>query len=376
MDTALLKTRLDETIGRAIDAGEFPCALAIVFDAERELYSGFFGRTDLDRPGMPGRGTLFRMFSSSKPFTGFAAALCVERGLFSLEDRVERFLPGFADIRVGPERRPAARPVMVRDLLSMCSGLTYDFPWNGETDGLSTVEFANELGRRGLAFDPGDHWEYGYSADVMGAVIEVAAGMRFGDFLRKNIFDPLDMRDTAFFVPPEKRDRLCKPYRFNPAMGRFQEHVEHIDHLGVSDWNAPPSFESGGAGLFSTATDMQAWTRMLLVGGVVPDGRRLMSPAAFRAMTSGLLTALQARTFTWDNCEGQQYGYFNHVQSGSAPQGLLSGAGSFGWGGWMGTLSWVDRAHGLGCVFLVQAIDVSSQLANRVRNVIGAAAEY
>ena len=354
MDASFLRARLDETIRRAIDAGEWPCALALVFDGEREFYDGFFGRVDLARPGAPDRDTIFRMFSSTKPFTGFAAALCVERGLFSLEEPVARFLPGFADVRVGPARRTPARPPQLRDLLSMTSGLTYEFPWD-DHPGLPTVEFANELGRRGLAFDPGDRWQYGYSADVMGAVIEVATGRRFGDFLREEVFEPLGMRDTAFFGP-------------------FVEHVERIGHLGVADWDAPPPFESGGAGLFSTARDMQAWTRMLLAGGVAPDGRRLLAPAAFRAMTSGLLTPRQAPSFDWDNCEGQQYGYFNHVQVENGPQGLLSGRGSFGWGGWMGTLTWTDPANALGAVFLVQAICTNSNLSQRVRNVVGAAA--
>ena len=119
MDANFLRTRLDETIRRAVDAGEWPCALALVFDGEREFYEGFFGRTDLAKPGAPGRDTIFRMFSSSKPFTGFAAALCVERGIFSLEEPVERFLPGFAGVTVGPEKRPAARPPLLRDLLTM-----------------------------------------------------------------------------------------------------------------------------------------------------------------------------------------------------------------------------------------------------------------
>lgn len=374
MDTAFLKDRLDSIMSRSIEAGEYPCALALVFDRERELYSGFFGRADLGRPGAPGRDTIFRMFSSTKPFTGFAAALCVERGLVALQDPVSRYLPGFADVRVGAERRPPVRPLTVRHLLSMTSGLTYDFPWD-DHPGLTTVEFANELGRRGLAFDPGDHWEYSYSADVMGAVIEVVTGRRFGDFVREEILNPLGMRDTDFFVPPEKRGRLCKPYWLNPETGHFQEHVERIGHLGIADWDSPPPFESGGAGLFSTADDMRAWTRMLLSGGVAPDGRRLLSPATFRAMTSGLLTANQARTFVWDYCEGQQYGYFNNVQCEREPSGLLSGRGAFAWGGWMGTLTWTDPVHGVGCVFLVQAICTQSSLSNRIRNVVGAAAE-
>ena len=375
MDVSFLRTNLDAAMRRAIDAGELPCALALVFDCDREYYDGFFGRVDLERPGAPDRDTIFRMFSSTKPVTGMAAAMCVERGVFSLEEPVGRFLPGFADVRVGPERKTPARPPMLRDLLSMTSGLTYEFPWDDQPD-LPTIEFANELGRRGLAFEPGDHWEYGYSADVMGAVIEVATGRRFGDFLREEIFEPLGMRDTAFFVSPEKRARLCKPYRRDPGTHAFVEHVERIGHLGVADWDAPPPFESGGAGLFSTARDMQAWTRMLLAGGVAPDGRRLLSPATFRAMTSGLLTARQALTFTWDNCEGQQYGYFNHIQVENGPQGLLSAHGAFGWGGWMGTLTWTDPANGIGCVFLVQAVDANSQLANRVRNVVCAAASF
>ena len=374
MDTDFLRTHLDDVLRHAVDNGDYPCALTLVFDGERDFYEGSFGRADLERPDAPRRDTIFRMFSSSKPFTGFAAAICVERGLFSLEDRVDLFLPGFADVRVGPDRHPAPRPVTVRDLLSMTSGLTYDFPWN-EHPGLSTVAFANELGRQGLAFDPGDHWAYGYSADAMGALVEVATGRRFGDFLREELFEPVGMRDTAFFVPPEKRGRLCKPYWLNPETNRFVEHVERVDHLGVADWDAPPPFESGGAGLFSTADDMRAWTRMLLAGGVCRDGRRLLSPAAFRAMTSGLLTDRQKRTFDWDNCEGQQYGYFNHVQAENGPQGLLSGRGAFAWGGWMGTLTWTDPANALGCVFLTQAIGVRWKLSPRVRNVVSAAAE-
>lgn len=375
MNADFLKKRLDETIGASVGAGEYPCALALVFDSERECYAGFFGRTDLEREGAPGRDTIFRMFSSTKPFTGFAAALCVERGVFSLLDRVETFLPGFANVTRGVERWPAGRPVLVRDLLSMTSGIPYQFPWE-EHEGMSTVDFANALGRQGLAYAPGERWGYGYSADVMGAVIEVATGVRFGEFLRKEIFEPLGMADTAFHVPPEKRDRLCKPYWYDQSAKRFREHSEKIGHLGVRDWDSPPAFESGGGGLFSTAKDMQAWTRMLLAGGVAPDGRRLMSPATFRAMTSGLLTEEQRKTFTWDNCLGQQYGYFNLVQADDAPQALLSGKGSFGWDGWMGTQTWVDPAHGVGCVFLVQAICVPrAPLAHRVRSVIGAAAE-
>ena len=373
MDVSFLKANLDAAMSRAIEAGEWPCALALVFDGEREYYEGFFGRVDLEKPGAPDRGTIFRMFSSTKPFTGMAAAMCVERGLFSLEEPVGRFLPGFADVRIGQERKAPARPPQLRDLLSMTSGLRYEFPWN-DHPGLSTVDFANELGRRGLAFEPGDHWEYGYSADVMGAVIEVATGRRFGDFLREEIFEPLGMSDTAFFVPPEKRARLCKPYWLNPETRSFVEHVERIDHLGVSDWDSPPPFESGGAGLFSTARDMQAWTRMLLAGGVAPDGRRLLSPAAFRAMTSGPLTPRQTPSFTWDNCEGQQYGYFNHIQVEDGPQGHLSGRGSFGWGGWMGTQTWTDPSNGIGGVFLVQAICTNSHLSSRVRDIVGAAA--
>ena len=371
MDTSFLRTHLDNLLARATDGGEWPCAFALVFDGKREFYEGAFGRVDLERPGAPDRDTIFRMFSSTKPITGMAAAMCVERGLFALEDPVARLLPGFADVRVGPDRRPAPRPVTVRDLLSMSSGLAYDFPWN-DHPGLPTVEFA--LGRQGLAFDPGDHWQYGYSADVTGALVEVATGRRFGDFLREEIFEPAGMHDTAFFVPPEKRARLCKPYWLNPETGRFQEHVERIDHLGVADWDSPPPFESGGAGLFSTARDMEAWTRLMLAGGVTADGRRLVSPAAFRAMTSGLLTTTQLRTFDWDDFDGQQYGYFNHVQAENGPQGQLSGRGSFAWGGWMGTHTWTDPANGIGGVLLVQAIGVRTKLAPRVRNVVSAAA--
>ena len=374
MDTDFLQKHLDAAMERAVRTGELPAAQLLVFDGAREFYHGAVGWADLDKKTPQTRKTIYRMFSSSKEVTGFAAAICVERGLFCLEDRVEAFLPGFRDVRVGPERRPAARPMYVRDLLCMTSGLTYDAFWDETTAGTGTVDFANALGRRGLAFDPGARWQYGYSADVVGALVEVASGRRFGAFLREEIFDKLGMEDTAFFVPPGKRDRLCTPYWLNPETHRYVPHVERIGHLGVADWDAPPAFESGGAGLFSTVDDFEKWERCMLAGGVAPSGERLLSPAAFRAMTSGLLTARQRGSFDWDNCDGHQYGYFHHVQL-AAPHGQLAAPGAFSWGGWMGTNTWCDPGHGLCGVFMAQSICTGANLFGRIRNVIGAAAE-
>ena len=371
MNTGFL-SHLRPVLERAVEAGEYPGVQELVLDHGRVVFHAAIGMADVERGVPVARDTIYRMFSSSKTVTGVAAAMCVERGLFSLLDPVGEYLPGFKDAVVGPNREPVQRPVRVIDILSMTSGLDYSFDWSKEKKPLSTVEFANRLGREPLLFQPGDHWNYGYSADVAGALVEVVSGKSFGQFLKDELFDPLGMKDTGFVVPPAKRHRLAQAYEGGPdGRGNFVNKLAP-HHLGLRDYKEDTVFESGGAGLVSTVDDWAQFTRMLMAGGTLA-GHRYLSPAGFKLIHTSLLTPEQARTFVWDDCTGHGYGFFYHVKRAGVSHSDMTSPGTFAWGGWLGTMSFVDPVLNCGSVFLVQKTS-SASLSSRVRNIVCAAA--
>ena len=196
---------------------------------------------------------------------------------------------------------------------------------------MDTLTFCNKLGELPLAFDPGTRWRYGTSADILGAVIEAASGKRFGDFLREEIFEPLGMKDTAFGVPEEKQDRLVTCYRRVP--GGLEEFSSL--HLAVGRYDRDPAFESGGAGLVSTLDDYAAFARMLMNGGTA-DGRRILSEAAVRFMTTPQLNET-LRKDLWENLSGYNYSCLMRVCDHPGRAVLFTEKNEYGWDGWLGT---------------------------------------
>lgn len=246
-----------------------------------ELFFGACGYADIEKLEALGRDHIFRLFSMTKPVTAVAAMILVERGMLDLNMPVSEVLPGFAGAKVMEDGVPVTsqRPVRVLHLLNMTSGLTYGEEPTPEgrqvlrlidscmallhTDRcVSTVEFANALGRIPLAFAPDSSWCYGFSADVLGAVIEEVSGMRFGAFLEENLFKPLNMKDTGFYVPDETYSRLAAAYETaeDASLRRYDG-----DYLMIRNKaDAPPRYESGGAGLLSTIDDYARFAQMLL----------------------------------------------------------------------------------------------------------------
>ena len=274
-----------------------------------ELFFGACGYADIEKQEALGRDHIFRLFSMTKPVTAVAAMILVERGMLDLNMPVSEVLPGFAGAKVMEDGVPVTsqRPVRVLHLLNMTSGLTYGEEPTPEgrqvlrlidscmallhTDRcVSTVEFANTLGQIPLAFAPDSSWCYGFSADVLGAVIEEVSGMRFGAFLEENLFKPLNMKDTGFYVPDETYSRLAAAYETaeDASLRRYDG-----DYLMIRNQaDAPPRYESGGAGLLSTIDDYARFAQMLLNGGSL-DGTRILSPRTVQYLTSGELTPPQ-----------------------------------------------------------------------------------
>lgn len=370
---------------QAVKNGELPGVSTLIYQKGKEEFFHVCGEMDIEA-GIPlKRNTLFRIFSMTKPVTAAAAMILMQRGLLSMGTPVSHYLSSFRHQKVAAadDLVPARREVTIRDLLNMTSGLVYpgeDGPAERKMASLfaktkrdlengkpaSTVAFANHIGRKPLAFHPGDSWRYGTSADVLGAVIEIVANMPFGDFLHKEIFEPLKMHDTGFYVPHDKVECFSKLYCMKN--GHLEAFLEN--HLGLNDFLSPPAFQSGGAGLISTIDDMLCFCRMMLGSGEI-DGIRILSPAAAAYMSHHQLTSQQMQGFNWDSLAGYGYGCFMRVLQSPSQSRSFGTAGEFGWDGWTGTYMTIDPAHELILLVMMQKTDSGiTDLTWKIRNIV------
>ena len=346
-----LKKKITACLQEAVDRQEAAGINVLIYRGGKELCYAQAGMASVAAGKPIARDSIFRLYSQSKPITATAVMILADRGKLDLLDGADKFLPGFRNPRVADADgtiSPALRAPWVLELLGMTAGLCYPdadpagqyaarvFEEDQEAiragGGMGTVEFCNRLGEQPLAFQPGTHWRYSTCADVLGAVVEVVSGRRFGDFLREELFEPLGMKDTAFWVPEEKRERLVTCYR------RGEDGLEefHSLHLAVGCYDREPAFESGGAGLVSTLDDYMAFAQMLMRGGVTRDGKRILSEAAVRYMRTPQLTD-PVRRDIWDSLGGYNYSCLMRVcdRPGAAP--LMTREGEYGWDGWLGT---------------------------------------
>jgi CubicO group peptidase (beta-lactamase class C family) len=379
-----IRTVLRESVERQEVAG---CSLLLIKDGEEILYCED-GLADREANVPIRRDTLFRIYSMSKPVTAAAAMLLLERGIIDLQDPVSHYIPGFRNQQVaaGDKLVPAEREVTIKHLLSMTSGLVYEGTDRAGQDTLavfreiddrlfgvepmSTMDVANRLGACALKFQPGQSYEYGTSADVMGAVIEAASGMRFGEFLRKELFEPLGMKDTGFWVPDEKRHRLAKTYAMNEN-GELELYTGN--HLGIiHQMDRPPAFESGGAGLVSTIDDYAKFANMLMNGGSA-DGIRILQPGTVKFLVSPSLNAIQQQVFDEKHPHkvGYSYGNYMRVMTDPGRAVTLGSIGEYGWDGWLGTHFSNNPQERLILLLMMQRKDAgTTPLARKIRNIV------
>jgi len=384
MDRQQLKHMIP-AMEQAIDNGILPGVSVLVYQKGKEEFFHACGSLDIEA-GIPlKRNALFRIFSMTKPVTAAAAMILMQRGLLDIGTPVSRYMKGFAHQKVATSSGfvPAKREVTIRDLLNMTSGLVY--PGDDDPAGMamaalfdqmksglengnptSTVDFANLLGQQPLSFHPGDGWRYGTSADVLGAVIETITKAPFGEFLQKEIFEPLHMYDTGFYVPCDKVHRLTRLYCMeNGRLAVFQK-----NHLGLNDFLTPPAFQSGGAGLISTTDDMLQFCRMLLGGGEA-DGVRILSPAATAYMSHHQLNSRQMQDYNWDSLAGYGYGCFMRVMQAPSQSRSFGSIGEFGWDGWTGPYMTIDPEHELIMLVMMQKTDSGiTELTWKIRNIV------
>jgi CubicO group peptidase (beta-lactamase class C family) len=359
----------------------------LVLPEGKEIFYHEDGLADREAGKPIRRDTIFRLYSMSKPVTAAAAMILLERGTIDLYEPVSKYLPGFknAMVEAGGKLVPAERDVTLKDLLSMTSGLVYGGADQAgrdtealfrEIDGrllgdepMSTVEIANRLGSGALSFQPGTAWQYGTSADVLGAVVEAASGMRFGEFLDQELFRPLEMTDTGFWLPEGKQSRLAKTYA-NDGNGGLELYTGN--HLGiVHQMDRNPAFESGGAGLVSTIDDYARFAKMLMNEGCL-EGVQILRPRTVQYLTTSTLNAEQHRNFDlWFTLAGYSYGNLMRVATDCGKAGGLASPGEYGWDGWLGCYFCNCPQDDLIFLFMMQQKDSgTTPLTRKLRNIV------
>lgn len=382
-----ITNQLKKKLKASIDNGDIAGANFMVIKDGDEVFYHEDGLADIESGRPIARDSIFRLYSMTKPITATSVMMLLERGDIDLFDPVSRYIPGFKNQRVekNGEWVPCSREVNIHDLLNMTSGLVY-----GGTDKagrhtealfqeigsrlygenpMSTMEFANRLGQGPLSFEPGSNWQYGTSADVLGAVVEAVSGMRYGQFLKKEIFEPLGMKDTGFWLPEEKRDRLVKTYQ-DDGEGGLKLYAE--SHLGiVHQMDREPAFESGGAGLASTIDDAAKFTTMLMNQGSF-DGVQLLRPRTVQYMTSAALTDWQQKGFdTWHTKRGHSYGNQMRVMTDPGKAGYIGSHGEYGWDGWLGAYFCNSPQDRLTILFMIQKKDAGTMpITRKLRNIV------
>lgn len=330
-----------------VDSGKFAGILTLVARKGKIAHLETVGFRDLASSKPMTEDALFRIYSMTKPVTSVAIMMLYEEGKLDLDDPVSEFIPEFAQTNVyagggaqNPTLVPLKRAITLADLLSHTSGLTYGSFGQTPVDTLyraanlfsspSNAAFAQKVARLPLRFQPGTRWLYGVSTDILGRVVEIASGMSLGEFFSQRIFAPLDMFDTGFYVPEEKRARLATLYRKRDGK---------LEPRNTQSNTRRGTWESGGGGLVSTARDYLRFAQMLHDGGAL-YGTRILKPETVRLMTANHLPETAPYRHRQRKSDGFGYGFAVLVDETETE--WVDENGTYYWSGIAKTHFWID----------------------------------
>jgi CubicO group peptidase (beta-lactamase class C family) len=363
---------------REVEAKHVPGVAMLISRRGKVAYRENVGELRPGGPAMRGDG-IFRIYSMTKPIVSAALMMLVEEGRLFLSDPVAKFIPEFADPLVGVEKGgklelvPAKRQITIHDLLRHTSGLTYGFTGASavqrlyaeaplRTQDITSAGHVAALAKLPLLNQPGSHWDYSHSTDVLGRVVEILSNEKLGTLLKERIFAPLGMIDTGFFAPPEKHERLAEPFPNDPDSGA---------PVVLIETRVAPAFESGGGGLVSTIEDYSSFVHMLYHGGSL-GGARILGRKTVAYMASDHLGPNVAiGSDLLPPGHGFGLGFAVRRESGMAP--TPGTVGEFFWGGIAGTVFWVAPKEELVALMLVQAPGQRDYFRQLFRNLVHAA---
>jgi CubicO group peptidase (beta-lactamase class C family) len=402
----LVRSKAQCVLDTWVQGGLLPCGQLIVFKDEKEIFYGSSGCGDHEKKKPLQRNSIFRIYSMTKPVTIVGALMLMERGLLSLDDPVWKYIPSFQNMTVfvgGDEHNPITEPthkdVTIKDLMMHTAGITYGIFPASHVDKILTTkiedaknwftntplkELCDILGTVPLVFQPGTKWLYGLNTDVLGRVIEVVSGQPLDVFFQNQIFTPLGMIDTGFYVPQEKLSRLVDCFEFTgatvPTGFRLSTHPER-------DRSKQPTLLSGGGGLVSTIDDYSKFVRCLQRGGSYSprhgcfpcailstifssNSKSLLRPETIQLMYQNHLPGekdikdLEVGAFSESIGAGVGFGLGVSVVSNPriVNGGSLSGKGEYGWGGVASTWFTIDPVKNISAVFYTQVIPSTKSL--------------
>jgi CubicO group peptidase (beta-lactamase class C family) len=383
--------RIGEFFRGEIADRKIPGAILLIQQHGKPVYREFFGVRDVVSKLPMTDDTIFRLYSMSKPITSVAAMMLVDEGRLRLDDPVAKYIPSFAESRVGVEKKddhgekvlelvPVNRPITLLDLMRHTSGIVYGFYGDGMVrrlyekariyDGdFDNAEFAERIARLPLAVQPGTLWDYGHSTDILGRVIEIVSGKSLLHFEQDNLLGPLGMTNTGFFVTdPAKFKLIAQPM---PDDSDFKTGFEHNPAV-ARKW------ESGGGGMLSTVADYARFSQMLLNGGSL-DGKQYLSPKAFELMASdhvGPGTGVAHNVFYFPG-DGFGYGLGFGVRTdpGIAKPPPPGSLGELKWDGASGCFFVIDRRQDMFFVLMEQTPSERGRIQATVKKLIYEALE-
>ena len=347
MNFAKLDAFMNEMVRRGYPSSE----LAITKDG-KTVYRTSVGYSDAAKTRPAGNTDIYWMFSCSKIVTCLAGLRLIEEGKISLDDPVSKYLPEFANLTVKQQDGtilPAKNQMTVLHLFTMTSGLTYDITTpalkKAITPEATTRTIVRAIAEDPLAFEPGTHYLYSLSHDVLGAVIEVASGMLLSEYVKKHFFDPLLLSNIGFHPTEELRSRFADMYMGNS--GTYVSTEISCDNSYILS----PAYDSGGAGLYSTVDDFVKILTVIANGGTTPDGYTLLLPETIAMAEKNLLHDVALADF----CKGRLYGYgwglCGRVHRDPVASLSLAPVGEFGWDSAANAFSLIDTKNRVAVLF-------------------------
>ena len=374
--------RIEEHFAKYVDDGRLPGWHIAVSRQGKLAYSTSYGHADVENGKPIADDTIYRIYSMTKPICAVAALILWEEGKFEMRDQVKWFIPSFGDQKVfrsgtvtAPRFDPVTEPMEMWHLFSHTAGMTYGFVYSNPVDQMyrnagfewgipkdaSLAEMCDLLAQLPLMFQPGTEWAYSMSIDVLGRVVEILSGMTLGEFMKKKIFEPLGMTDTAFHCSADKADRLAALYVPNPGDNRRRIRSDAMGAGALVQQKA----DLGGGGLVSTMSDYMKFAEMLRGGGQL-NGVRILSPRTVAFMASNHLpnnadlTAFGRPLFSETAFDGVGFGLGVSVTLNPAVAKVPGSPGDYGWGGAASTNFTVDPKEDLVYTIMTQLLPSST----------------
>ena len=349
-------TRLNELMEHLPKIG-FPCAEVAVTKDGETIFRKSVGFSDSAKTKPVNNKDLYWIYSATKVITCIGAMRLVERGLIKLDDPISKFIPEFENMMIkGKDGKlsPATKPILIEHLFTMTAGLDYNehAPEIVNCEDKTTLGYVRAMAKRPLLFEPGTHYEYSFCLDVLAGVVEVVSGMKYSEYLKKNIFDPLGIVDMGFHPSEEQLSRFSAMYKFHSGVMKAEEkRIENI--LQFSDEN-----DSGGAGLFASVDEYIKIITVIACGGTTKDGYVLLRPETIEMMKQNRICDSARDDFDKYNY-GWGYGWGLCCRTHMRPDVSfsLSPVGEMGWDGAAGAFVMIDTDNRLAMYFGTHIMD-------------------